>query len=74
MECDLYGSGLRALELVRVTIVIVEKSNKYYMFCMCVCSLSYPAYKAHAPSYIVICHLSGPTVFFLFTIHRILFR
>jgi hypothetical protein len=28
---------------------------------MCVCSLSYPACKAHAPYYVVICDLSGST-------------
>jgi len=27
--------------------------------CVCVCSLSYAACKAHAPYYIVICGLSG---------------
>jgi hypothetical protein len=31
---------------------------------MSVCSLSYPACKAHAPNYIVICDLSGSTTFF----------
>ena len=31
---------------------------------MCVCSLSYTACKAHAPYYIVICGLSGSTIFF----------
>jgi hypothetical protein len=40
------------------------KSNKYYIFWVCVCSLSYAACKAHAPYYIVICGLSGCTVFF----------
>ena len=30
----------------------------------CVCSLSYPACNAHAPYYIVICDLSGCTIFF----------
>jgi hypothetical protein len=29
------------------------KSNKYYIFLVCVCSLIYPAYSAHAPY----CHL-----------------
>ena len=29
-----------------------------------VCRLSYPAFKAHAPYYIVICGLSGSTIFF----------
>jgi len=31
---------------------------------MCVCSLSYPACKTHAPYFIVICGLSGSTIFF----------
>jgi hypothetical protein len=30
----------------------------------CVCSLSYPTWKVHAPCYIVICGLSGSTIFF----------
>jgi len=38
--------------------------NKYYIFKVCVCSLSYLACKAHVPYYIVICGLSGPTIFF----------
>jgi hypothetical protein len=48
---------------IRETIVALEKavSIKYYV---CVCSLSYPAFKAHAPCYIVTCGLSGSTVFF----------
>ena len=41
-----------------VTIVAVE-NNKHYIFWVCVCSLSYPACKAHMP-----CGLSGSTVFF----------
>jgi len=36
------------LSRVRETIVAVE-SDKYYIFLMCVCSLSNPARKAHAP-------------------------
>jgi len=38
-------------------------SNKYYIFRVCVCSLRYPACNAHAPHYIVICGLSGSTIF-----------
>jgi hypothetical protein len=38
------------------------------MLCVCVrahtCSLSYPAYKAYAPYYIVLCGLSGCTIYF----------
>jgi hypothetical protein len=40
---------------VRVTIVAVEKQQVLHT--LCVCSLSYPACKAHAPYYIVICGL-----------------
>jgi len=32
--------------------------------CVCVCSISYPACKAHAPYYIVICGLSICTIIF----------
>jgi hypothetical protein len=38
-------------------------SNEYYTLRVCVCSLSYPAWKAHASYYIVICGLSGCTIF-----------
>jgi hypothetical protein len=34
--------------------LMMWKSNKCYIFWACVCSLSYPAYNAHAPHYIVI--------------------
>jgi hypothetical protein len=44
---------------VRVTTVTVEKE-----YSECVCNLSYPACKAHAPYYIAICGLSGCTIFF----------
>jgi len=40
------------------------KSNKYYIFWVCICSLRYPACKAHAPYYIVICGVSGSADFF----------
>jgi hypothetical protein len=33
-------------------------------YCECVCSLSYPAYKEHAPYYIVTYGLSSSTIFF----------
>jgi hypothetical protein len=51
-----------------LSIVAVEKkSNKYYILWVCVCSLSYPPYNAHAPCYIVACGLSGSTIFFYIT-------
>jgi hypothetical protein len=50
------------LRRVRVTVLAAE-NNKHYVNRVCVCSLSYPAYKAHAPYDIVICGLSGSTVF-----------
>jgi hypothetical protein len=46
------------LKRVRVTIFALE-SSKYYIFRVCVCSLSRPACKAHAKYYIVICGLSS---------------
>jgi hypothetical protein len=48
---------------VRVTIVAVEKQYELHILSVCVCSLSYPACSAHAPYYIVICGLSGCTIF-----------
>ena len=39
-------------------------SNKYYLFWVYLCSLSYPARNAHAPYYTVICVLSGCIIFF----------
>ena len=42
----------------------VEKSNKYYLFWVCICSLKYPAWDAHAPYYIVICGLTRSAIFF----------
>jgi hypothetical protein len=39
-----------------------------YCVCMCVCIFSYPASKAHAPYYIVICGLSASTIFFHVTL------
>jgi len=35
---------------------------------MCVCSLSYPPCKTHGPYFILICGLSGSTIFFLVVI------
>jgi len=37
-----------------VTIAAVEK-QLLHILCVCVCSLSYSAYKAHEPYYIIIC-------------------
>jgi len=39
------------------------RSNKYYIFWVCVCSLTNPACNAHAP-YCVICALPRSTIFF----------
>ena len=39
------------------------KSNKYHIF-VCVCNLSYPAWKAHAPYYIVVSLMSFCILFF----------
>jgi hypothetical protein len=52
------------------------KRNGYYILCesererVCVCSLSYPACKAHAPYYIFVCGLVGCNIFFTLTHKR----
>jgi hypothetical protein len=43
------------LRRFRVNTVAVEK--KYYIFSVCVCSLSYPVCKSHTPYYTTYCHL-----------------
>jgi hypothetical protein len=48
----------------RVTTVGVKKTNNYYIFQVYVYSRIYPADKAHAPYYIVICGLSVYTILF----------
>jgi hypothetical protein len=65
-EYDIYMRTYSViLRWVLVTILAVEKQgNKYYVFWVRVCSLGYPACKAHAQYYIVICGLSGCTIFF----------
>jgi hypothetical protein len=47
------------LRRVRLTICAVEEQKVLNILSVCVCSLSYPACKAHASYYIVICGLSG---------------
>jgi len=44
-------------------LLLVWKSNRYYIFWVWVCSLSYPACNAHVLYYIVICGLPGSTNF-----------
>jgi len=39
-------------------------SNKHYVLWVCVCSLRYPARKARAPYYTVVCSLAGSNIFF----------
>ena len=43
------------------------KFNRYYIFWVCVCAISYPASNAHAPYYIVICGLPGCITFYHIT-------
>jgi hypothetical protein len=50
------------LRRVRVTVVTVQQLEVIYI--LCTCSLSYPAFKVHAPYYIVVYGLSGSTIFF----------
>ena len=43
--------------------LLQEKSNKYYIFWVCACSLRYPAYNAHAPY----CHLRSTPLYNIFS-------
>jgi hypothetical protein len=43
---------------------LLWENNKCCIFWACVCSLRYPACKAHEPHYILICGLSGSTILF----------
>jgi hypothetical protein len=56
---------------IRATVFTVE-NNKYYTFLACVCSLSSPACKAHAPFYIVAC--LAPPYFYILSHKRRSFR
>ena len=44
--------------------LLPRKRRKYYLFWVCVCSLSYPTRNARVLYYIVICGLSGSTTYF----------
>jgi len=62
----LYGNkkeSVHALRYIHGNIVVME-SKKYYIFWVCVYSLSNPAYKVYAPHCIIICGLSGSAIFF----------
>jgi hypothetical protein len=48
---------------VRKIIFAVEKQCVLHILSVCL-SPNYPAHKAHAPYYIVICSVSGSTTFF----------
>ena len=50
------------------------KSNMHYIFCVSVYSLSYPACNVQAPYYVIICGLSGSTLFFHNMINSKTFR
>ena len=54
------------LRLFRVNVVVVGKQSVLHILCVCLCfcSLCYPAWKAHAPYYMIICVLSGFTELF----------
>ena len=43
--------------------IFAAGNNNHYLFRVCVCSLRYPARKAHAPYYIENCGLSGCAIF-----------
>ena len=44
--------------------LLQRRNNNYYIFWVCVCSLSYPACNANAPYYIIVCGLWGSCILF----------
>ena len=56
--------------LRRVWLKIFAVEKQYYVFLVCVCSLTYPACKQHAPYCIVLSVLRGSTVFSTFSHKR----
>jgi len=52
------------LKRVRVTIVALRKKQLLHILSVCACSLSYPAWKAHAQCYLFTHDLSGYTTFY----------
>jgi len=48
---------------LRVNVVALETESVLRILSVC-CSLRYPACKAHAPHYIVVCGLTGCVIFF----------
>jgi hypothetical protein len=57
-----------------VLINIGAVEDQRITFSECVCSLSYPACKAHAPYFIAICDLSVSAVFFTISHNQHNFR
>ena len=55
--CSIFVTFFRNITMV------YNETCLYYIFWVCVCSISYPACKVHAQFYIVICGLSGCTTF-----------
>ena len=53
-----------------IVTILLYKSNNYYIFWVCVCSLRFSARKAHAPYYIVIYTLSGSAIRFCTLPHK----
>jgi hypothetical protein len=54
--------------------LLQRKSNKYYIFPVCVCSFRIQACNVHLPCYIFVCCLSGSTVFFHVIVNGTIFR
>jgi len=53
------------IEACLLNIVAMERNQNFIiLFCVCVCSLSYPACHMHAPYFIVIYGLPGSAIFF----------
>jgi len=63
-----------AFRHVRVTTVTVGKKNKYYIFRVCVCGISYPVRNAHALYYIASGGFSACHIFLHYLTNWTIFR
>jgi len=58
------GKQARQATDALVQLILPRKTSNYFTISMSNCSLSFPAFHAHAPYYTVICGLSGSTFIF----------
>jgi len=64
MQDEQHGQCTYSITLRDIHLVIVAVEKQLVLKILSLCSLSYPAHNVHAPYNIVICGLSGFTIYF----------